>query len=570
MNIRFCIARISILLFVFCISFSTNCVSQGPVLEWAGRMGGVGNDHANAVVIDTAGYLFVAGSFESIVDMDPGNGIINLISAGETDVFILKFTPAGSLVWAKQMGGAGADSLTAMKIDSQGNLLLTGTFTGTADFDPSSAVYNLVSSGFSSQALNAFIVKMDSNGNLIMATAIQCTYNIISNSIASDSSGNILVSGRFIGTADFELASNLVYNVTASGFSYDIYMIKVDHYGNTIWFKIISNSGGAININAITMNSNNDLIIVGSFAGIVDFNPGAGINNLVAYGNDLFVLALDNDGNFEWAKKVTGSDDQFGGGITTDFNNNVYITGYFENVTDFDPSSATYNIQAVGYRDAYVLKLNQYGGFLWVKTFAGYGNETGFAITTDNSGKVYSTGSFTDSTDFDPGAGTFWLNGIANAYISCLDSSGNMLWTEMIEGNQTMAGQDIAVYYGLYIYTVGYFKGLIDLDPGLGSINSYSNGINDGYVLKLKPAISSSMNQPYQSNALIYPNPANNSITLSQISSKWIRILNYLGQEVYYQKIAPGTSAVNIAIVPFMPGIYFIVAENFTFKFTKM
>ena len=444
-------------------------------------------------------------------------------------------------------GGTLNDSGRSIAVDSNGNIYTTGFFRGTADFDPGVGVTNLTAIG----EIDAFVSKLDSTGALIWAKSFGGDDEIISRSIAVDSSGNVYTAGYFIGTADFDPGpgtTNLITVSAPSVFNYDAFVSKLDSSGNFIWAK--SFGGSLLDWGtAIAVDSSGSVYTTGYFRGTADFNPGAGVTNLTAVGDeDAFVSKLDSSGALLWAKR-------FGGGVTTQANSialdssgNVYTTGIFSNTADFDPrADVTNDLIAVGQTDAFVSKLDSTGALIWAKGFGGTTSDSGESISVDGSGNVYTTGYFAGTADFDPGVGVTNLTaaGYEDAFVSKLDSSGALLWAKGFGlANTSNYGQSIAVDSSGNIYTTGsnqiiiidpfsfntnffvsklnssgvllweksyggsgldasfavavdgsgnvyatgYFEGTVDFDPGVGTSNFTSAGRNDAFVLKLSPS----------------------------------------------------------------------------------
>ncbi len=118
----------------------------------------------------------------------------------------------------------------------------------------------------------------------------------------------------------------------------------------------------------------------------------------------------------------------------------------------------------------------------WAKSMGETGSDYGYSITTDAFGNVYTTGSFADTVDFDPGAGVFKLTG-GGGFISKLDNAGNFIWAKAIGGG----GSSIAIDTGGSgeIYTTGIFSGTVDFDPGGGTFNLTSAGVMAIFISKL-------------------------------------------------------------------------------------
>src|SRR5258705_6854286 len=108
-----------------------------------------------------------------------------------------------------------------------------------------------------------------------------------------------------------------------------------------------------------------DVYIAGSFVGTIDFDPGIGTFTMTSGApndNDAFICKLSHSGNFLWAKSFTGTDDAIAEDITIDQSGNVYTTGWFNGITDFDPNAGTFNLTGSG--DIFVSKLDNAGNFV--------------------------------------------------------------------------------------------------------------------------------------------------------------------------------------------------------------
>ncbi|MCH7535029.1 MAG: SBBP repeat-containing protein, partial [Bacteroidetes bacterium] len=239
---------------------------------------------------------------------------------------------------------------------------------------------------------------------------------------------------------------------------------------------------------SITTDNLGNVYVTGNFQGTADFDPGAGFFNLTSKGGwDIFIQKLNADGNLIWAKSIGGTLDDFGNSITTDAFGNVYVTGQYQSVVDFDPSAATFNLTSIGSYDVFIQKLDGDGDFVWAISNKGTSADFGVYITTDASGNVYATGNFQGTVDFDPGPGIFNLtsNGGGDVFIQKLDAGGNFVWAISMGGTSGDMGNSITFDTFGNAYVTGKYQGTVDFDPGLGIFNLTSNGSFDIFIQKL-------------------------------------------------------------------------------------
>ena len=310
------------------------------------------------------------------------------------------------------------------------------------------------------------------------------------NSITVDASGNVYTTGLFSGTVDFDPGAGL-FNLTSAGGGTDVFIQKLDAYGNFIWAKTFGGTS-TDHGNSISVDVFGNVYTAGFFSDTVDFDPGAGLFNLASAGNhDIFIQKLDASGNFIWAKAFGSTSTDFGLSITVDASGNVYATGYFKGTVDFDPGAGTFYLNSAGGSgDVFIQKLDASGNFIWTKAFGSTLDDRAISITIDTSGNVYSTGYFQGTVNFDPGVGSFNLTSTGNndVFIQKLDAAGNFLWAKAVGSNNIDNGYSIAVDPFGNVYTTGYFQGTLDFDPGGGSFNLTSAGSYDAFIQKLDAA----------------------------------------------------------------------------------
>jgi hypothetical protein len=221
----------------------------------------------------------------------------------------------------------------------------------------------------------------------------------------------------------------------------------------------------------------------------VDFNPGRDSFILQSKGlNDIFVFKLNSSGNFLWAKQFGSFDEDWGVDIALDKSGNVYVTGYFSETVDFDPSMDSLKLTALYSDDIFILKLNSQGDLIWVKQMSGDKNEQPRAIKIDDFGNVLVTGFFAGKVDFDPSTDTFSLtsNGLKDVFIAKLNPNGKFIWAKKLGGLSFDEGFDIVIDKFGNSYTTGHFRGTIDFDPNAGVYEVKGNDTYENlFILKL-------------------------------------------------------------------------------------
>jgi hypothetical protein len=390
-------------------------------LVWASSFGGSVHDNGTSLALDAAGNVYATGGFTGITDFDPGPNIYNLTSAGGLDVFVLKLDASGNFGWVKQMGAAqstaiGGDEGKTIALDAAGNIFILGRFEGTADFDPGAGVANLTAPGGFG---DVFVCKLTAQGDYVWAKQWGASgNNDWINAMALDDSSNVYSTGSFYSPIDFDPGPG---NTTiAPGGQAGVYVSKLDSSGNFKWVGGFSKMGGFVqDVGSLAVDNQNNIFVGGTFSGTVDFNPGAQSNNFTSgSGSNGFIVKLNANGGYIWAKTLGGPGEIACIGLTTDVYNDVYASGWFSDFnpnTDFDPGSGTFVLTSNGYWDAYVCKLSGSGNFAWAKGWGAAFEDNAQSVTVDASANVYSTGYFNSTVDFDPTSGVFNLTGAGSA-----------------------------------------------------------------------------------------------------------------------------------------------------------
>ncbi|MFA7380789.1 MAG: T9SS type A sorting domain-containing protein [Bacteroidia bacterium] len=248
-----------------------------------------------------------------------------------------------------------------------------------------------------------------------------------------------------------------------------------------------SKAGGAA-IRKIATDKQGCLYSTGTVGDSVDLNPGSGVSFFATgHSGNLFLQKLDANGNYLWAKIWGLTKAGMSWSIALSDSGHVYITGYFQDSLDADPGTGIYNLYSAGGLDAFLIKLDTSGNFIWAHRFGGVEFDNGQFVGLDKTGNVYLTGNFRVSMDFNPGAGidNKTAAGINDFFIIKLSSAGQYIWGKKIGGSgvDIVGGSLIDGANNLFI--TGEFAGNVDFNPNSGVNNLSSAGSADFYVLKL-------------------------------------------------------------------------------------
>jgi Secretion system C-terminal sorting domain/Beta-propeller repeat len=396
--------------------FVTKIDAAGNLI-WAKQMGGAGREGSRNLALDASGNVYITGTFNGTSDFDPGAATYSLSPVGSWDIFVVKLNSNGAFVWAHAIGGpTEEDRGLGIAVDATGNTYITGSFKGTVDFNPGSSTYNLTA-----DYIDAFILKLKTDGSFDWAKKMGGIYTDMGNSITVDAGGFVYTTGIFRGlNCDYDPGAGTAY-LNTYGDS-DGYILKLNSSGDFIWVKQFTSGAYDYSIgNSIAADATGNLYITGAFHGATDYDPGTGNTTIRSGGySDGFLVKLNSNGQLVWAKQLGGCQiEDYGTSVAVDAQGNVYSTGIFQYIADFNPGAGVYNLQSSGAIDGFISKLTTNGDFVWAMHLGGAGNDYGWTISLDASGNFYTAGHFDATSNFNWGGTTQNLvsNGLADAFI---------------------------------------------------------------------------------------------------------------------------------------------------------
>jgi len=405
---------------LFILAKSTKLIVNNTKVEtWQRTFGGWYNDEANSIQQTVDGGYIVAGWTKSF-------------SSGEEDAYILKLNSKRETEWQKTFGGESIDEAKSIQQTTDGGYIVAGW-----------------TWSFGAGGKDAYILKLNSNGEVEWQKAFGGEYNDEADSIQQTTDGGYIAAG---GTESFGSGGK------------DVYILKLNSNGEVEWQKAF---GGEYNDEADSIQQTTDggYIVAGW-----TWSFGSGLE-------DIYILKLDSNGEVEWQKT-------FGGGSYDEANS-------IQQTTDGGYIVAGWTKSFRSREDAYILKLNSKGDLEWQKTFGGGDSDGANSIQQTKDGG-YIVAGWTYSFGF----------GGKDAYILRLNSKGDLEWQKTFgggnydeansiqqttDGGYIVAGWTYSFGSGesdIYIFKLDS-KGWVDTIPPEVKIVSPSDGIELGGTIQI-------------------------------------------------------------------------------------
>lgn len=524
---------------------------------------------------------------------------------------ILAQTPAWS--WAES--ATGSEETSSIAADAAGNSYAVGKFTGTS---VTFGTYTLINQDPAGLKSDLFIAKYDADGNVVWAKGAWTDMTMVdgANSVATDASGNIYMTGFF--------ASDTILfgSVPVKNKFYtkdDAFIVKFNSAGNAIWAKGI---GGNMydSGRSITVDGSGNVFVTGTFQWSMTIGSTILESDDHSNGshNDVFLAKYGPNGNFLWAVNAEGSVADIPESVAADNQGNVYITGYYNSRTlTFGTHSIT-NTNAGSSdefipNDIFIAKYDANGNCLWAKNAGGDYPDAASSVKANQDGNIYLTGYF-KSPVITIGTKTLTNAETAGArndlFLAKFDGSGNVLWAKSSGGTGDDCAYSIDFDDNGNIYQAGYFTsnpitfGTVTIaldDPSdcflagydkdgkvswvltsngesqikaqsvsidddgnalltgnfMGPVNFGSSGLTDNgiFVAKALTGSTTDMNDiDIHSSLKLYPNPATSDIEIETTEQSVIEIYNIQG--ILIKRIDTNSNKTIIDLAAFPDGIY--------------
>ncbi len=358
--------------------------NSAGIHQWSYRFGSTGDETVKAMALDGSGNIFIVGYFTGTA----GFGGTTFTSTGQYNAFVAKYSASGQHLWSKSFGSIGSttyiDLFNSVAVDSQGNVVVAGTFQGDASFGGATLHSQW------GTAVNTVLAKYSSDGAHLWSQTFASGNENYANGVAIDRNDNILLTGSFFSSVNFASNEGLDRTITTVYPTYqNIFLAKFTKDGTHLWSKRYGGAKGDKGI-SVSLDGNGDVVVGGMFYHQTDL--GNGIINGSALDLDAFVAKYSGvDGAFQWAKSIVGDNGCWVNTVKVDGQNNIVLLGFFYGTFNFGGQALTSVLNSY---DGYVAKYTGAGALAWVASQGGPGSDGGTAMTIDGTSHPIVTGAF--------------------------------------------------------------------------------------------------------------------------------------------------------------------------------
>lgn len=503
---------------VFILSiFLLSLNSYAQKLGWAAVMGGNEGSGGKDIAMDNSGNVFSVGGYsagQSVgsmpADFDPGPGQVLFSQSGS---YLSKLNANGTFGFVKRFANSvvGGVVLSQIALDSIGNIFLTGRVYGTADVDPGTPTVMYTDS---TSGNDLIVYKLSPMGimqwyKIWPITTISYFEGCQINELELDHNGNLILVGQLYGEIDFDLGPD-----TASAWGnpsfISSFLLKLDGNGNYLWDYTIDINTNSSSFNFMVncaINNQNEIYIVGSFWGNINFfSP----DTFTLTGNgfyDNYILKISESGTLQWAKSFGGGSYETVSDIHYSKDGNLYIAAAYGSPTVVlanDTNSIVMLGDSINSISA-LIKMNESGNYEWVRYLKNSNlQQSGInpvAVETDSIGQVYfmnvgQTG--TTYTNYGIDSSAVYTSGEMCSFVNKYAADGTFIRSSAAIGDSRIRAISMAMDKNASIAFTGEFNSRmyivndpnpnpIDADPDTSRFSIFSalgTGATGIFVIK--------------------------------------------------------------------------------------
>lgn len=465
--------------------------------------GGTGTEICSGLALDKDRSAVLAGSFKNQIVF--GNQTLRAI--GEEDIFVCKLKPDGEVAWAKRAGSRLEDEVAGIAIDTDNNIVLTGTYWLSGDFDA-------IQLAAGSNPKGIFLAKYNSDGQILWAESLNGSGLKGTQAIICDADKNILLTGYFedsLQIADTTLVSK--------GLT-DLFLAKFSPEGSLLWATRQGYKGDTRGT-ALGLMRNGAPVVAGFF------NDSTQLADTILVANtldqDAFVARFDKNGVPLWAKKAGGVFDSDVTALAVDAQDNIYVSGYF--VGTMRLSSQISINSSSGNSDIFLLKYQSDGTPLTARALGGMLLEQALDMTLQNN-VLLVTGFYQGDLKLD----NFSLStgNSLSGFIAGFDLNLQTRWLKNMASEGALYPSQIAANSTNHIWVGGSFLGKATLDNLSAAANNF-----DLFLAEATLQATATQELAQQNLFLVFPNPTDGTVFIqTEIPSFTVQVMNAAGQSI--------------------------------------
>ncbi|PJJ54718.1 T9SS type A sorting domain-containing protein [Hymenobacter chitinivorans] len=546
--------RNKLLVALFLLLGSLSGQAQAPAWQTAIELGQTRGGNPNPVyngnsievrttAADASGNIFIAGMLTGTVSFGP----TTLTSAGESDIFVAKWsTTRNAFVWAQQAGGSLTDGATELVVEGS-NIYMTGDVTGTANF----GTLTMTDPAVTNMQLG-YLVKLTDAGSTASFTWLQPIGNPGGGYVSglAVKGPAVYLTGAFRNTISFGNTT-----LTSAG-STDIHVVKMLDGGPSASFVWAQRMGGTgIDYGGKLAVTAAGLYLTGDFAGVADFGP----SSLTSTSNyNVFVAKLTEVAgapNFAWVRQMGGSEYSSFSAPLAVSGTNVYVGGSFVGTARFGSTTIT---SLDNRKDGFITRLTDNGNsadFAWVQRAGGSGDTyvTRFLVQGSD---MYVGGGFTLAASFGSTTLTNTRSYNFDVFVAKLTDTGNagyFQWAQSATGSGSVQLAGL-VKQGTNLYTSGKFN----YSATFGTLSVSSPSIYASYLATLPISLATAVRPTATQLPLdFYPNPAHTTVQVPLATPvTLLTLIDQLGRTVRMQ------AGSTLPLHNVTPGLYLLQAAT--------
>lgn len=307
--------------------------------------------------------------------------------------------------------------------------------------------------------------------------------------LVTDEDDFVYITGICNDSVDFDPGPDTAFFVAGHD---DVFLAKYAPSGSLVWYKVLL-SQATNYVNAIQLDQQGNIVIIGSIGGDVDFDPGPGttlVNVPSGTANKMFIAKYSENGDFIWVHASGGQYATWGNDLEIDPDGAIFITGTFYETHNFDQDNSNFTLTSNGLA-LFFAKYSENGDFVWARHIPNCSNLGGATdIDLSSNGSIFISGYFGGNLDFDPGSGSFPLvSNTIDRYFAKYTSDGEFVWANAIDVNNGFVLSNsrsirLSIDSQENVYVTGDFIQTVDFDPGPGVFQLSANTGYANYLCK--------------------------------------------------------------------------------------